>query len=252
MPRLPVVVRRLSPRLGRTDGECWAQAARELRREHQRVTTAGASARCSARVGSALPFVAARRAQPPDHLVRVRGERQGVEVSVRVGCSSRARSGRLSASERSGDTWRLRRLAASATRRRAQRGHPRPRARSLTAALHSCPHWRQSHQTDWPEPAPRRLKVELAVQRRVELRDQIRALGRQRALWSDAAVGGVALQLRAAWAASAARALVRRSRPDVAARGAAPPQLLSRANPDPIGIEVTVQLGVKRAHQLGP
>ena len=80
----------------------------------------------------------------------------------------------------------------------------------------------------------------------MKLRHQIGALGCQRALWSDAAVEGVSLQLRAARAASAARALVRGSGPDVAARAAAPPQLLPRANPDPIGIQVTVQLGVKR------
>jgi hypothetical protein len=38
----------------------------------------------------------------------------------------------------------------------------------------------------------------------------------------------------------------------MAASGAAPPDLLSRTNTDPVRVEVTVQVAIERLHQIRP
>ena len=74
----------------------------------------------------------------------------------------------------------------------------------------------------------------------------------ERALGRDAAIGGVALLACAARATSAARALVRRGVPDVAAGLALPPELAPGSHSDPVGINRAVQLRVQLDDELGP
>jgi hypothetical protein len=174
------------PRL-RRDGECRAKQPGSSWRT-SRAAAGGASPRGSARVGSALPFIAARGAQPPNHLVRVRSERQRVEVSVARGVQFVCQV-RSFARERA-----IRRDAAIAAARRI--GDPASSAlRTPPAARpigHSGSPLMPALAAEPPEGLPgarsERAWLERSVPRWVQLRDQVGTLHRQRALWRDLAV----------------------------------------------------------------
>lgn len=192
-----------------------------------------ASAGCSPRVRGLLPLMPAGRAQPPHVAVGIRGKRRRVEVPIASGVQLQGER-RALARQRAirGDV-----PVDKARRRRC----PSPAAGWAPATTRSarrvCSPLKPALSAVPPNLLARaraqRVGIELAVARRVKLREQIRPLEGERSLTVDPAVGRVALRSRTPRTPATDRAIMRRGVPRMAARGAPPPQLPPGARTDP-------------------